>query len=129
MISAGLDIDRILHFNFYDKILQITLGQEILPTYFFKITTNFKKMGDGVVTPLPPPPSSPLIQHTHTRAVRENMQQIYRRTPMPKYDLNKAARQLYWNHTSVWVFYCKFAAYFQKNMEGCFWIKFNHMTS
>ena len=29
----------------------------------------------------------------------ENMQQIYRRTPMPKCDFNKVALQLYWNHT------------------------------
>ena len=36
----------------------------------------------------------------------ENMQQIYRRTPMPKYDFNKAAKQLYENHTSTWVFSC-----------------------
>ena len=33
----------------------------------------------------------------------ENMQQIYRRTPMPKDDFNKVALQLYWNHTSAWV--------------------------
>ena len=31
-----------------------------------------------------------------------NMQQIYRRTPMPKCDFNEAAKQLYWNHTSNW---------------------------
>ena len=43
----------------------------------------------------------------------ENMQQICRRTPMPKSDFNKFAKQLYWNHTSVWVFSCKFAACFQ----------------
>ena len=43
----------------------------------------------------------------------ENMQQIYRRTPMPKCNFNKVALQLYWNRTSVWVFSCKFAAYFQ----------------
>ena len=30
----------------------------------------------------------------------ENIQQIYRRTPMPKCDFNKVAKQLYWNHTS-----------------------------
>ena len=29
----------------------------------------------------------------------ENMQQIYWRTPMPKCDFNKVAKQLYWNHT------------------------------
>ena len=43
----------------------------------------------------------------------ENMQQIYRRTPMSSYNFNKVAKQLYWNRTSTWVFSCKFAAYFQ----------------
>ena len=43
----------------------------------------------------------------------ENMQKIYRRTPMPKCDFNKVASQLYWNHISAWLFSCKFAAYFQ----------------
>ena len=43
----------------------------------------------------------------------ENMQQIYRRTPMSKGDFNKATLQLYWNNTSAWVFSCKYAAYFQ----------------
>ena len=37
---------------------------------------------------------------------------IYRRTPMPKYDFTKVAKQLYWNHTLARVFPCKFAAYF-----------------
>ena len=27
-------------------------------------------------------------------------------------DFNKAAKQLYWNHTLAWVFPCKFGAYF-----------------
>ena len=43
----------------------------------------------------------------------ENMQQIYKKTPMPKRDFNKVALQLYWNRTLVWTFHCKFAAYFQ----------------
>ena len=43
----------------------------------------------------------------------ENMQQIYRRTHMLKCDFNKVALQLYWNHTSEWMFSCKFAAYLQ----------------
>ena len=47
-----------------------------------------------------------------TKRCSENMQQIYR-TPMSKCDFNKAAKQLYWNHTSAWVFSCKFATYFQ----------------
>ena len=33
----------------------------------------------------------------------ENMQQSYKRTPMPKWDHNKVAKQLYWNHISTWV--------------------------
>ena len=45
------------------------------------------------------------------------MQQIYRRTPMPKCNFNKVAKQLYWNHTSAWVFSCKFAAYFQNTFS------------
>ena len=30
-----------------------------------------------------------------------------------KVSFNKVAKQLYWNHTSAWVFSCKFTAYFQ----------------
>ena len=48
----------------------------------------------------------------------ENMQQTYRRTPMLKCDFNKVALQLYWNHTSAWVFSCKFAAYFQNTFSS-----------
>ena len=34
----------------------------------------------------------------------EKMHEIYRRTTMIKCDFNKIALQLYWNHTSTWVF-------------------------
>ena len=41
---------------------------------------------------------------------------------MPKCDFNKVAKQLYWNHTSAWVFSCNFGACFQntflKNTSG-----------
>ena len=47
----------------------------------------------------------------------ENMQQIYRRIPMPKYDSNKVALQLYWNHALAWVFFCIFAACFQNTFS------------
>ena len=43
----------------------------------------------------------------------ENMQQIYRRTSMPECDFNKVASKLYQNHTSAWVFSCKFATFFR----------------
>ena len=46
-----------------------------------------------------------------------NMQQIYRRTPTEKCEFRKVVNQLYWNHTSAWVFSCKFAAYLQ---NSCF---------
>ena len=45
------------------------------------------------------------------------MHQIYRRTPLPKSDFNKVAKQIYINHTSAWVFSCKFAAYFQNSFS------------
>ena len=41
------------------------------------------------------------------KSYSENMQQIYRRTPIPNCDFNKVTLQLYWNHTSSWVFSCK----------------------
>ena len=47
----------------------------------------------------------------------ENMQQIYRRTHMPKCNCNEVALQLYWNHISSWVFSCKLAAYFQNTIS------------
>ena len=43
------------------------------------------------------------------------MQQIYRRTPMRKCAFWKVANQLYWNHTSAWVFSCTFSTYLQKS--------------
>ena len=49
--------------------------------------------------------------------VLKNMQQIYRRTPMPKCDFNKVTLQLYWNRTLAWVFSCKYAAYFQNTFS------------
>ena len=74
----------------------------------------------------------PNVRKQPTRGVlktrcSENMQQIYRRTPMPKCDFNKAAKQLYWN-TSTWLFSCKFVAYLQNNfflrlpLDGWFWM-------
>ena len=47
----------------------------------------------------------------------ENMQQNYRKTPMPKCDFNKDALQLHWNHTSAWLFSRRFAAYFQNTFS------------
>ena len=61
-----------------------------------------------------------LIQpHSQSRGVlrkncSENKEQIYRgNTHIKVWFQYKVAFQLYWNHTSAWVFSCKFAAYFQ----------------
>ena len=51
------------------------------------------------------------------KSCSENMQWIYRRTPMRKCDFIKVAKQLYWHHTAVWVFSCKFAWYFQSTFS------------
>ena len=48
------------------------------------------------------------LQRWLKKRCSENMRQIYSRIPMLKYDFNDI-----WNHTSVWVFSRKFAAYFQ----------------
>ena len=51
----------------------------------------------------------------------ENMQLIYWRIPVLKFDFNKFAKQIYWSHTLAWVFSCRFAAYFQYTFSGsCF---------
>ena len=59
----------------------------------------------------------------------ENIKQIYRRTPTPMCHFNKVAKQqLYWNHTSAWVFSCIFTAYFRapfpKNTSGWLLVTF-----
>ena len=68
-----------------------------------------------------------IVQEQPSRVVfkkrcSENMQQIYRRIPIPKCDFNKVASQLYWNRILAWLFSCKFAAHFQntfpKNTSG-----------
>ena len=43
----------------------------------------------------------------------ENMQQIYIRAFVQKYDFNKVSLQLYLSHTSPCMFSCRFTAYFQ----------------
>ena len=54
-----------------------------------------------------------LLRGVPWKRCSKNMQQIYRRTPMPKSDFNKVAKQFYWNYTSVLVLSCKSVAYFQ----------------
>ena len=53
------------------------------------------------------------LQRCLKKRCSENMQQIYRRAPMPKCDFNNVSKQLYWYRILAWVFSCKFAAYFE----------------
>ena len=46
----------------------------------------------------------------------ENMQQIYKITPIPMCDFLKVVLQFYGNHISAWVFSCKFYAYLHKTL-------------
>ena len=47
-----------------------------------------------------------------------NMQQIYRRTSMSKFDFNKVCFATFLkSYTSAWVFSCKFAEYFRNNFS------------
>ena len=49
---------------------------------------------------------------------------------MPKCDFNKVAQQLYWNRTSVWVFPCKFAAYFQNTFtQEYLWVAVSNVPT
>ena len=56
------------------------------------------------------------------------VQSIWMRTLMPKCNFNKVAKQLYWNHTSKWVFSCNFCCIFSEHLflrtplNGCFYI-------
>ena len=50
----------------------------------------------------------------------ENIQQIYRRPPVPMCDFNKVALQLYWNRTSAWAFSCKFTFLLGTSLDSCF---------
>ena len=60
--------------------------------------------------------TEPALHRCSYEKVFWKMQPIYRRTLMPKCDFNKAANQLYWNHSSAWVFSFTFVAY--KNTFG-----------
>ena len=81
----------------------------IMPTYtvyekFIPIPTFFKQLMRTLDVQKPSP------RGILTKRCSENIQQIYRKTPTPKCDFYKFSKQLYWNHTLAWVFFCKFAA-------------------
>ena len=58
LVSAALDIDRILHFVFYDKTLQI-YRQHWVRKFYQYILSKYRQISnkwEGCYTPIPPPP-------------------------------------------------------------------------
>ena len=56
----------------------------------------------------------------------ENMYQIYRRTPMPKYDFNNVALHLYWivlwhGRSPVNLLHIFRISFLKTPLDGCFW--------
>ena len=80
LISAGLDIDRILHFVFYDKILQI-YRQHWVKKFYRHILSKYrqiqKKWGVGGGCYTPPPLQTHTRIHTPARhALELNMRSL-----------------------------------------------------
>ena len=89
--------------------LNIKIQYNLIQLFF----CNKKRNEDGGW--FPPWRQSPIA--VPRKRYSANMQQIYRRTSMPKCYFNKVALQLYRNRTSAWVFSCSFAAYFQSTFS------------
>ena len=94
--------------SFYNELISTTIFSQSRQNYMFLKSSKLhdqNQSNKGVLYGVP-----------------QNILQIYRRIPMTKCDLNKAALHLYWNRTLAWVFSCKFGAYFQntfpKNTSG-----------
>ena len=72
----------------FSKILKTRHCRTLENSCFWNLIMKFQKQ---------PPRGVPRKRST------ENMQKIYRRTTMLKFDFNKVAKQLYWNRTSAWL--------------------------
>ena len=107
MISKTFLVDITINYLILQKVVSYDAFSTFVLSYL-----NQKK---GNVTAM-------IIQKKSSRSVfkkrcSENMQQMYRRTPLSKCNFNKVAFQLYWNRTLAWVFSRKIAAYFQNTSE------------
>ena len=88
----------------YFQILSFTL----LGIFLFQMNRKFQKQPSSARSS----PSEVFLRKRRS----ENMQQIYRKTTLPKCNFNKVANLLYWNCTLAWVFSCEFITYFQKGL-------------
>ena len=116
-IAKIIDMSLVFHFSFWHAFLvwnvfeTLNIGNKLFFIKFY-CSLNFP-VWDLIGWKWIKQKQSSIRVGVLKKRCSENMQKIYRRTPMPKCNFNKVALQLYWNHTSAWVFSCKFAAYFQ----------------
>ena len=98
---------------YYLKLPKIALGTSIKTVKIIEwsrlLTVLWDSMRCNYCDNFPKQPSRGVLMKRRS----ESRQQIYRKTPMPKCNFNKVAKQLYWNQFSAWVMSCKFAVYFQ----------------
>ena len=80
---------------------KITQRQSLKP----KTNWNFKALFGLLISTISITHKSSRPEVFLKKRCSENMQQIYRSTSKPKCDFNKAAKELYWNHTSAGVFF------------------------
>ena len=100
-----------------NRIWKSRISRELVFTNYPKLQKNFH--AKSYPRPVDADIKSQKQPYRSVRGKRcsENMQQIYRRKPMPKCDFNKVALKLYWNRTSTWVFSYKNVAYFQSTFS------------
>ena len=67
----------------------------------------------STITELQKQPSRVVLRKIYS----ENMQQIFKKTPMPRCDLNKDAKASLLKSHLIWLLTCKFAAYFQNTFS------------
>ena len=100
-------------------------SNRLLDSYFFKLTLrsdSFELCFWAVTSKNQKLPFRGVLRKSSS----ENMQQIYRRTPVPKCDFNKGALQFYWHCTSDGFSPVNLRIIFRTlfprtSLEGCFW--------
>ena len=123
MVILFMTNQTMIHFSVKQKALNIMQHQLLLVLYEeyrkLKYTANQGQIHLDQGNDLQKQPFRGVLR----KRCSENMEQIYRRTPMPKCDFNKTALQFCCHHTSAQVFSCKFVVYFlrtpfPKNTSG-----------
>ena len=79
----------------------LLLSRRAFPYYIFPLNTAFLKLAIGVKKKGRRNGQKQPSRGVLTKRCSENMQQIYRRTPMSKCDFNKVSKQHYWKHIGM----------------------------